>query len=99
MGKSTARTAPEAALADVLADILMAGGVTFASFEGALLAEGNAIMARAAERALKRLDAALLPRRPFACVPTTCETARSRPLWATCLSAGGVYESAEASSC
>lgn len=59
MGNSTAAAAAEAALADIFTDILMAGGATFASFEGAVLAEGHRLMARAMGRALERMDAAL----------------------------------------
>ena len=64
MGNSTASAAAEAAMADIFADMLMAGGLTFASFERGALAEGHAIMARAMGRALERLDAALCAEPP-----------------------------------
>lgn len=64
MGNSTASAAAEAAMADVFADMLLAGGLTFASFECGALAEGHAIMARAMGRALERLDAALCAELP-----------------------------------
>ena len=64
MGNSTASAAAEAAMADIFAGMLMAGGLTFASFERGALAEGHAIMARAMGRALERLDAALCAELP-----------------------------------
>lgn len=59
MDNSAASAAAEAAMADAFADMLMAGGLTFASLERGALAESHAIMARAMGRALERLDAAL----------------------------------------